>query len=82
MTSFKCLLGDGSDYGIHLEYSEQLLLDGLTHDIIIEVNFTGNDSVMGWISEEKKRELAKNMLKNQYGQYLMQVIEEKKEEVD
>ena len=36
----------------------------------------------GWISEEKMRELAKPMLKNQYGQYLMRVIEEKKEEVD
>jgi glucose-1-phosphate thymidylyltransferase len=28
------------------------------------------------------RELAKPMLKNQYGQYLLRVIEEKKEEVD
>jgi len=30
----------------------------------------------GWISEEKMRELAQPMLKNQYGQYLLQVIEE------
>lgn len=30
----------------------------------------------GWITEEKMRELAKPMLKNQYGQYLLQVIEE------
>ena len=36
----------------------------------------------GWISEEKMRELAKPMLKNQYGQYLLRVIEEKKDEVD
>ena len=36
----------------------------------------------GWISEEKMRELAKPMLKNQYGQYLLRVIEEKKAEVD
>ena len=36
----------------------------------------------GWISEEKMRELANPMLKNQYGQYLLRVIEEKKEEVD
>ena len=36
----------------------------------------------GWISEGKMRELAKPMLKNQYGQYLMRVIDEKKEEVD
>ena len=35
-----------------------------------------------WISEEKMRELAKPMLKNQYGQYLLRVIEEKKEDVD
>lgn len=30
----------------------------------------------GWISEEKMRELAQPMIKNQYGQYLLQVIEE------
>lgn len=36
----------------------------------------------GWISEEKMRELAQPMLKNQYGQYLLKVIEEKKAEVD
>ena len=36
----------------------------------------------GWISEEKMRELAKPMLKNQYGQYLLRVIDEKKEEFD
>ena len=36
----------------------------------------------GWISEERMRELARPMLKNQYGQYLLQVIEEKKREVD
>ena len=36
----------------------------------------------GWITEEKMRELAKPMLKNQYGQYLLRVIEEKKESVD
>ena len=35
----------------------------------------------GWITEEKMRELAKPMLKNQYGQYLLKVIEEMKEEV-
>lgn len=32
----------------------------------------------GWISEEKMRELAQPMLKNQYGQYLLNVIEEVK----
>ena len=30
----------------------------------------------GWISEEKMREAAQPMLKNQYGQYLLKVIEE------
>ena len=36
----------------------------------------------GWIGDEKMRELAKPMIKNQYGQYLLNVIEEKKMEVD
>ena len=36
----------------------------------------------GWINEERMRELAKPMIKNQYGQYLLQVIEEKKREID
>ena len=36
----------------------------------------------GWITEEKMRELAQPMLKNQYGQYLLKVIEEMKEEIN
>ncbi len=36
----------------------------------------------GWITEERMRELAQPMIKNQYGQYLLQVIEEKKREVN
>lgn len=32
----------------------------------------------GWITEERMRELAKPMLKNQYGQYLLKVIDEVK----
>ena len=32
----------------------------------------------GWITEEKMRQLAQPMLKNQYGQYLLKVIEELK----
>lgn len=36
----------------------------------------------GWISEERMREIARPMIKNQYGQYLLRVIEEKKEEID
>ena len=36
----------------------------------------------GWISEERMRELAQPMIKNQYGQYLLKVIDEKKNEID
>ena len=36
----------------------------------------------GWISEEKMREIAQPMLKNQYGQYLLKVIDEMKEEMN
>ena len=32
----------------------------------------------GWITEDKMRELAKPMLKNQYGQYLLKVVDELK----
>ena len=35
----------------------------------------------GWISAEKLRELAKPMIKNQYGQYLLRMIDEK-EQID
>ena len=33
----------------------------------------------GWINEEKMRELAQPMIKNQYGQYLLRVIDEVKQ---
>lgn len=36
----------------------------------------------GWIDENKMRELAKPMIKNQYGQYLLKVIDELHEEVN
>ena len=36
----------------------------------------------GWISEDRMRELAQPMLKNQYGQYLLKVIDELKREVN
>ena len=36
----------------------------------------------GWITEERMRELVQPMIKNQYGQYLLQVIEEKKRDID
>ena len=36
----------------------------------------------GWITEERMRELAQPMLKNQYGQYLLKVIDELKQDVN
>lgn len=36
----------------------------------------------GWITEDRMRELAQPMIKNQYGQYLLRVIEEKKHEIN
>ena len=36
----------------------------------------------GWISEDKMRQLAQPMLKNQYGQYLLKVIDEMKGEIN
>ena len=36
----------------------------------------------GWITEERMRALAKLMLKNQYGQYLLKVIDEMKREIN
>ncbi len=37
---------------------------------------------MGWIDDDKMRQLAQPMLKNQYGQYLLKVIDELKETGD
>lgn len=36
----------------------------------------------GWITEERMREIALPMIKNEYGQYLLKVIDEKKEDID
>lgn len=36
----------------------------------------------GWISEERMQELSQPMIKNQYGQYLLQVIETKNRGID
>ena len=35
----------------------------------------------GWITEKKMRQLAQPMIKNQYGQYLLKVIDELKEDI-
>lgn len=44
LPNFERLLGDGSNFGIHLSYKEQPSPDGLAQAFLIGADFIGDDS--------------------------------------
>ena len=70
LPGFKRLLGDGSDYGVNLEYAEQPSPDGLAQAFIIGEKFIGKDPVC--------LVLVDNIF---YGQSFSQMLQEAVEDV-
>lgn len=43
--TFRALLGDGAQYGLHIEYAEQPVARGIADALLIGESFAGNDRV-------------------------------------
>jgi len=54
LSSFRRLLGDGSDYGVRLSYAEQPSPDGLAQAFLIGEEFIGDEAVCLVLEEEGK----------------------------